>query len=761
MGGTTREERIALLHPRVAVALPTLWMLGLSAAVAAENTSTQVAADSNQIEEVLVSARRRGDERLQDVPVAVSVLSDEALRKANITDLSEVATRTPSFTFGQQIGNQQEIVIRGIGTLRLTGSAAEPSVGLFIDEVYVGRRGTATPPLFDLERVEVVRGPQGTLYGKNVVGGAVNLLTARPSDQTSARVAVSYGQFDVLGGRDMWEGSAYVTGALSESVAGRASVYYRKHDGYSQNILLDERLDDQDSYAVRGSLLFQPNDAFDIHVVADFSHNESNGQSRRAVDDPSVPGFGVVVASGLLSDNVRESDAPWTQWEDQDTAGLTARFDYRLSGSHTLTYLSAVRYGDFNGRYSLVGTGSPPSLTDAANGQREKYVGITQDLRFSSSGEGALRWVAGLYFLREDTDIIDNSIATTFLSVLGPGSVGDILDGEFIYDQENITKSSAVYGELSWAMSDTLSLTVGGRYTYDDKNYRNRSECLDFGAQPDFIFCVAPLGAELWDIHTSKSWSEFTPKLGLDWRASEDALLYVSAARGFKGGGWQGKPGTEAAALLPYDPEIAWTYEVGAKTRWADGRVLANVAVFHTSFDDLQVEQLDDSGLSLIIDNAASARIEGIELELQLRPVQALQLWLSGSYLNSEYRDFIDSAGNDLSGNRLARTPEFRLTGGADYTMPINSDLSLDARVEYQWQDEMPWLVENTVFEDSYGLLDARLALQAGEQQWEVALYGKNLTDELYRLDAIPFLGDVFSRFGAPRSYGVQFTKSF
>jgi iron complex outermembrane receptor protein len=736
-------------------------MLVISTAGAAENPSAQVAADSNQIEEVLVSARRRGDERLQDVPVAVSVLSDEVLRKAGITDLSEVASRTPSFTFGQQIGNQQEIVIRGIGTLRLTGSAAEPSVGLFIDEVYVGRRGTATPPLFDLERVEVVRGPQGTLYGKNVVGGAVNLLTARPSDQTSARVAVSYGQFDVLGGRDIWEGTAYVTGALSNSVAGRAAVFYRKNDGYSQNTLLDERLDDQDSYAVRGSLLFQPTDALDIHVIADFSHNESHGQSRRAVDDPSVPGLGAVVASGLLSDNVRESDAPWTQWEDQDTAGLTARFDYRLGGDRTLTYLSAIRYGDFNGRYSLVGTRSPPSLTDAANGQREKYVGITQDLRLSSSGEGALRWVAGLYFLREDTDIIDNSIATTFLSVLGPGSVGDILDGEFIYDQENITKSSAVYGELSWAMSEALSLTVGGRYTYDDKEYRNRSECLDFGAQPDFIFCVAPLGAEFWDIHTSKSWSEFTPKASLDWRASDDALLYVSAARGFKGGGWQGKPATEAAALFPYDPEIAWTYEVGAKTRWADGRVLANLAVFHTSFDDLQVEQLDDSGLSLIIDNAASARIDGIELELQLRPIPSLQLWLSGSYLDSEYRDFIDSAGNDLSGNRLARTPEFRFTGGADYTMPINSDLSVDARVEYQWQDGMPWLVENTVFEDSYGLLDARVALQAREAQWEVALFGKNLTNELYRLDAIPFLGDVFSRFGAPRSYGVQFTKSF
>ncbi len=478
---------------------------------------------------------------------------------------------------------------------------------------------------------------------------------------------------------------------------------------------------------------------------------------------PSLPGVGVVVGSGLLSDNVRESDAPWDQWEDQDTAGLTARIDYELAAGHTLTYLSALRYGDFSGRYSLVGTRSPPSLTDAANGQHEQYLGITQDLRLSSAPDstGALRWVTGLYFLREDTEIIDNSMATTFLSVLGPGSVGDILDGEFIYDQENITQSSAVYGELTWSAIERLSLSVGGRYTYDDKEYRNRSECLDFGAQPDFIFCVAPLGAEVWNIRTSKNWGEFTPKASLDWRASDDALLYVSAARGFKGGGWQGKPGTAAAALFPYDPEIAWTYEVGAKTDWAEGRLRANVAIFHTDFDDLQVEQLDDAGLTLIIDNAASATVDGVEVELQFRPLQALHLWLSGSYLDSEYQDFIDSAGNDLSGNQLARTPELMFAGGLDYSVALTSILSLDARVEYQWQDDMPWLVENTVYEQSYGLLDARLALGSRNDGWEVALFGKNLTDELFRVDAIPFLGDVFSRFGPPRSYGVQFSKSF
>lgn len=744
---------------RISTALcATLLSIPASPVLAQSATDT---ADS--IEEVFVSARRRGVERLEDVPIAVSVLSEEALRKANIVDLAEVAARTPSFTFGQQIGNQHEVVIRGIGTLRLTGSAAEPSVGLFIDEVYVGRRGTATPPLFDLERVEVVRGPQGTLYGKNVVGGAVNLITAQPNREASARVSAAYGQFDVFGGRDIWEGSGYITGGLGEAGAGRLAMYYRNHDGYSRSTTFNEQLDDQDTYALRGSLVIEPSEALDIHLIADFSHNESNGQSRRAVDDLSIPGFGAVVGSGLPSSNVRESDAPWDQWEDQDTAGLTARFDYTFAGGNTLTYLSAVRYGDFSGRYSLVGTRSPPSLTDAANGQHEKYVGITQDLRLSSAADtaGALRWVAGLYFLREDTDIIDNSMATTFLSVLGPGSVGDILDGEFIYDQQNITKSSAVYGELTWSMTERLSLTVGGRYTYDDKEYRNRSECLDFGAQPGFIFCVAPLGAEFWNIRTSKDWSEFTPKASLDWHASDDALLYVSAARGFKGGGWQGKPGTAASALFPYDPEVAWTYELGAKTDWAGGRMRANVAIFHTDFDDLQVEQLDDAGLTLIIDNAASATIDGIELELLFRPWSALQVWLSGSYLDSEYEDFIDSAGNDLSGNQLARTPEYMFAGGVDYSVALSPVLTLDARVEYQWQDDMPWLVENTVYEESYGLLDARIALGSRNDGWEVALFGKNLTDELYRVDAIPFLGDVFSRFGPPRSYGVQFSKSF
>lgn len=739
--------------------LPALAAAALPGPAAAQQAGESGARNS-VLEEVVVSARRRGDESLQSVSIAVSVLSEEALREGGIVDFSEVAARTPSFTFQEQIGNQQEVIVRGIGTLRLTGSAAEPSVGTFIDEVYVGRRGTATPPIFDLERVEVVRGPQGTLYGKNVVGGAVNLITARPSHESSGRASLSYGQYDALGGKDMFGAEAYVTGGLSDAVAGRLAVQYRKNDGYSYNIVRDEELDDNESYAVRGSLLIEPSDQLEVRLTADFSHNEGGGQSRKPEDDPTIPGFGATLAGGLRSPDPRVSESPWSQWEDRDTFGLTARADYRLQSGPMLTYLAAYRDGDFSGRYSLVGITSPPSLTDAANGQVETYEGITQDLRLSSQ-DGALRWVGGLYFLREETEVIDNSIATTFLSILGPGSVGDILDGEMLYEQTNVTTSYAVYGELNWDLGESLTLTAGGRYTWDEKDYDNRSECLDFGAQPDFIFCVAPLGAEFWDISTGRDWSEFTPKVGLDWRLSGDALLYVSAAKGFKGGGWQGKPGTEAAALASYDPETAWTYEAGAKTEWAEGRLRLNLALFYTKFDDLQVEQLDDTGLTLIIDNAASAKIKGLELEAVLAPIPALQFWLSGSYIDSEYEDFIDSSGADLSGNTLARTPEVMFNVGASYHASVADSLTLRGRIEYSWQDDMPWGVENTVYEDSYGLLDARISLGSRDGRWEAAIYGKNLTDELYRVDVIPFLGDVFARYAPPRSYGLQLTTNF
>ena len=727
---------------------------GLEAALA------QTAPTAGAIEEIIVTAGRKGEESLQDIPAALTVLSEETLRKADITEISEVASRTPGFTFQEKIGNQQEIMIRGIGTLRLDGSSADPSVGLFIDEVYVGRRGAATPRIFDLERVEVVRGPQGTLYGKNVVGGAINFVSARPRYERAGRVALSFGEIDSLGGKSTAGLDAFLTGGFSDNVAGRVAVHSRYNDGYSHNVVLDEELDNLESYGIRGALLIEPNDALDIHLMADYSRTDTNGQSRKPVDDPLIDAPGPTFAfGGLRTEHPRESESPWTQYEDLEVAGLTGRFDWALNNGYNLTYLAALRYGHFVGRYALPGITSPPSLTDAVAGQDEEYTGITQDLRLASDPGGRLRWIGGLYYLREETDLIDNNIASSFIYA-GPLSIGDILDGELFYDQRNVTDSVAVYGEGSWDLQDNLTLTLGGRYSSDQKDFSSRSECLDFGG-PGGLLCVAPLANEFWDFEIDEKWSEFTPKVLMEWRPGDDLLFYASARRGFKGGGWQGKPTTLAAALINFDPETAWNYEIGGKTQWLDDRLRINAALFLTDFRDLQVEQLDDTGLTLIIDNAADAKIVGLELELLAALSDNIQFWFNGSWLETEYENFIDSNGADLSGNTLARAPELMFSTGLSLSAAVGDNLAFDARIEYNWQDDMEWSPNNDVLEDAYGLLDARLAIGPPAGGWEVALFGKNIADKLYREDVVPFLGDIFSRWGLPRTYGVQFTLDF
>jgi iron complex outermembrane receptor protein len=438
---------------------------------------------------------------------------------------------------------------------------------------------------------------------------------------------------------------------------------------------------------------------------------------------------------------------------------VSARADVQLDAAHALIYLTAVRQGDFDGQYSAVGTTSAPAPTDAAFRQHERYQGITHDLRVSGAAD-QWRWMVGAYALREGTRIIDDSIATSYLSVLGPGSVGDALDGRSWYGQRGISHSRALVGEVGVKLRPSLWLSAGLRHTDDRKRYRNTSRCLDHGARSDFLLCVVPLGAEVWDISTRRRWRENMPRLGLDWQVRPDVLLYLSVARGFKGGGWQGRPGTREAALYPYDPEAALTYEIGGKASWAAERLRLSAAMFHTDFDDLQVEQVDDSGLALITDNAAAARIDGVEMELQAQVTLHTQLHFAGSYLSSEYRQFIDSRGVDLSGRTLARAPRRSFSAGLTHVRALSEVVSLQMQLDMRWQDVMAWVVENTVAEASYGVVDARLGLTS-VRGWEVAVLGSNLTNRLYRTDVIAFLGDVFSRFGPPRSYRLQVSQTF
>ena len=732
-----------------AVASAAIGMFMPAASWAQEDTTTASESGQLMLDELVITARKR-EESLQDVPIAVTGIGGDQLRDEQITDLSEIALQVPSFTFQSQNSMESEMFIRGVGSVRLNGATADPSIGTFLNEVYVGRRGSATPPIFDLSRVEVLRGPQGTLFGKNIVGGAINLITAAPQDEFDAGGSVSIGNYSSV----LAEG--FVTGPVTDTVSARLALFRETHDGYAKNIVTGQDLEDKDSTAGRLSLNWDASDTVFVSVVADYSQDRAGGPSRHAVDDPKTPGFGFITPN--IPEDPRVNVSPYDQYADRDTAGLTGRVEWDI-GEMSLVYLAAYRYGQGDGRWTQAGAASPPSITDSTLTQHELYQGVTQELRLASSQDNAFRWVAGLYYLDENVKRVSRNTATSFLPG-GPGGTRASLDGDNIYLGYSDTASYAAFGEVEYDITPDVTLAVGGRFTHDKKDLDTRAVILDYGLPGD-ILSPAPLQEE-YDVVQSEEWSEFTPKVAVNWTPTEDALIYASYASGYKGGGWQGATANAVAAATPYDPESASTYEIGLKAEWFNNRLRTNLAAFYTDFTDLQVELLDDVNLTLVVANAADAAIKGVEYEVRVLPTEWLTLFAAGSFLDTEYKDYIDPLrGIDYSGNQLQRTPDFQYTIGADIDHRLTDSLNFIAALNYSYQDQMFWGPDNHNEEPGYGLLNGRIGIAAADGRWTATIWGKNISDELYRVSIIPFAGDEVSLYGAPETYGVRFSARY
>jgi len=723
-----------------AVATATLALAAPSVAFAQDET------EATGMDEIVVTATKR-EESLQDVAVAVTALSSEQLRNEAITDLSQIAAQIPSFTFQSQNSMESEMFIRGVGSVRLNGATSDPSIGTFFNEIYIGRRGSATPPIFDLARVEVLRGPQGTLFGKNIVGGAINLISAAPTADFGAGGSFSFGNYNST----VTEG--YVTGGLTDTLSARLALFRETHDGYATNVINGQELEDKDSTAGRLSLAWDPTSNLSVSIVADYSRDFGGGPSRHAVDDPNVPGLSFI--SPNIPADVRTNSSPYLQYADRDTGGLSARVEWDMGGV-SLTYLAGYRYGLADGRWTQAGAGSPPSITDSTLTQHEMYQGLTQEIRLSSDADQPFRWIAGLYYLDEYTKRSSRNTAISFLPG-GPGGTRDSLDGDNLFLGYADATSYAAFGEVEYDITPDLTISVGGRYTVDEKELNSQAIIYSFGPPGD-ILSPAPLQSP-YNINVSEEWSRFTPRVALEWRASDDMLLYASYASGYKGGGWQGATANAIAASTAYDPEDAATYEVGVKAEWFNNRLRTNLALFHTDFTDLQVELLDDVNLTLVVANAADAVIQGLEFEVRAMPTDWLTVFASGSLLNAEYKDYIDPLrGIDYSGNQIQRTPDYQYAVGADIRQGLSPELDLVGGFSYTYQDQMFWGPDNLGREDGYGLLNARIGIADPDGDWTVSLWTRNLTNELYRTSIIPFAGDEVSLYGAPQTFGIRFT---
>lgn len=740
------------------------------------------AAAAGVIEEILVTAQKRAV-GLQDAPLSVSAFTGEMLDKDRILDVEDLAKSVSGFSITALSPFDQELNIRGITNTRLDAPTAVPSVGIFLDEVYVGRTGLLNTDFYDIERIEVIRGPQGVLLGRNVIGGALSVITARPEFETGGALRASAGNLDsrLLAG--------HVTGALADNLAGRLSFQHRQRDGYADDRFSNRDLHDVDSTQLRGQLLFEDEPAgLSVRLIADFTDDESNGVCPVGVDGgPGAPGpkpwstarsvIGNLDRRECFPETAQYADTPGDTLQnvEREAWGLTLSIDKDI-GDVLLSSITAYRDGDGSSMYSQTGLG-PDGPGVLANGlvltfdfpvnEFEEISQFSQELRLTSNyTDSPWEWIVGAYYQKDDMDKFDRFWAEIIAPI-------PILNGESHWNNNGEQESTAVFGQLGYRFNDQWKLSGGLRWTQDDKSGNVSGLAVRTGDKfnPDDPVALTPLSAEFaegegYQTDYGEEWDEVTPQAILEWTPSEDLLLYLSYSEGFKGGGFQDTPFNATTANISYEPEEVKSAEVGIKSTLMGGRLQVNAAAFDMDYRNLQVEQTDDGCLCNIVENASDAAIRGVEVDVKFAPIDHLLLSLSGSALDTEYEDFVIVSGGsvvqDNSGNTLQRTPENQFDAGIDYTAAVADwGRAVNFRVKYSWQGEMPWAPTALSEEDSFALLDSRITLAIPGQPWTASLWGKNLTDETVRSNVIEFFGDEMSLFRAPRTYGVDFTWDF
>ena len=747
------------------------------------------AAQAQVLEEVIVTAQKR-EVGLQSAPVAVTAFTGENLERNRIFSSQDLARSTAgiSLTEGSGTAVDLELNIRGITNTRLDSPSGEAAVGTFVDDVYLGRNGDMNTDWFDIERIEVIRGPQGVLLGKSVVGGALSIITRKPEFENSGQITIAQGNYDsqLLSG--------FVTGGLNESWAGRISVQNRSHDGYGYDVLHDRELDDIDSTAVRAQLLYEPPQAgLSARLIVDYSKDTNNGINVVAISDGQTGGFRPRPWSqlrdflGLTDPRVSIPEetvitgmgtAPINQYLIRESTGLTLNVEKDFD-RFVLNSVTSYRDVRTENLYDQTG-GGPDALDPGGLGatfndflafnplaatflfsepvnEEADISAFSQEFRLTSTGDGPFEWLAGVFFKFDEIDKLDRFTAEI------PSGAAPNLGGESHWINQGENTNLGVFGQVGYRFTDKLKLTVGARWSSDKKEGNIQGIAVDTGDRfnpNDTVPAVPLLGPYQTDY--GNTWKKTTPQATLEFAPTDDLFFYGTISTGFKGGYFQDTAPNAFAASFPTRPEEVTNYEVGAKIDFASGRARLNAAAFFMDYTDLQVEQTNQDCLCNLTENAADAEIRGLEVEFTVAATEKLLINLSGSFLDTEYVEFLEASGIDSSGNSLQRTPDTQYAINLDYTASIGQwEDALNVFVNYAWQDDMPWQPSNANIEDSYGLFDARISFSPQGKPWAVSVFGKNLSDELYRTNIIPFFGEEVSKFGAPRTYGAEFRYSF
>lgn len=720
--------------------------------------ATQAGAQSLQLEEVVVTAQKR-TESLQDVPIAVTAISGDKIVEAGILGMEDLTAYVPNVQMFSSPGGGSpgRIYIRGIGTGNL--ASFEQSVGTFVDGVYTGKFRQYLVPFLDVGSVEVLKGPQGTLFGKNTVAGAMIINSARPTDtlegQLRAQYEMEYGSTEYVG---------VVSGPLTDRLSGRLAAKYQDFEGYMDNLARDTEEPEVENTAIRGSLLWDPTDTVQVYAKVDYAEQETTGSNTQLT---SIEGNfrGIIDHRDVLSpleDGKFDDKNTLLSWNEEgtetDSLNVALQVDWDLGG---LSLTSLTGYSEYDSDFLLDGDTTDIFFIEQFN--TEQFEQISQEFRLSSPGGESLDYILGLYFESQELNSeVPTDISLTSLSAVNvPGSPVPPVDLAYttLFDQD--TETAAAFGQLTWHFADAWAVTGGLRYSYEKKEASLTNIASEFGSttptdNPLILNIVGSLlNRAPGSVEDDRSTDNVSYSLNLTWDYSDNGMAYLRNARGYKSGGFNNQLADPAdPAEFEYDDEEANTVELGLKTTLLDGAANLNMAVFYTEIEGSQESSFVDS--AFIVQNS-DVTSQGFEVEGRWIAAPFLNFVASVGYLDSEYDDFPgapcsteqllspdpvaagcagwtaeDPAGGrtNRKGEVAGRSPEWTAALTTNVMFPLGDSMLINGALDILYEDELNEKTDPN-YQDSYIKINARLALASSSDTWSIALIGKNLTDEI------------------------------
>jgi iron complex outermembrane receptor protein len=704
-------------------------MAAASALVATAVSPTPVVAQAadTALEEIVVTAQRR-EASLQTVPIAITAFTGEDIAARGFNQIKDLAAQTPNVHIKDVIGNSiPNVTIRGVG-LNDYAANNNPAAGIYVDDVYLVSPAMLTFQMFDVDRVEVLKGPQGTLFGRNTTAGTVNFFGRKPTDTFEARGNLEFGRFE----HALFEGA--VGGPLGETVSGRLALQtVQQGSGWQTNRLTGEKIGEVNRTAARAMLNWKPSDAVNVLVNLHGGRDRSDTPLIK-IDNPfSTEDNGDLdpYRSGASIDPRMETDA----------AGASVTINWTLSDALSLTSVSAFQTLD----RLFIEDRDGVSLEQLDGIFENDIEQFSQEVRLTYV-LGDLVLIGGAFYGTDEVTTRDRFDAPDLLSLLGLAGVRS-LGNE--YRQE--TTSAALFVHSEWQFQPTWRLTAGVRYTDDSKEFRDAFTYLIAGGAESRLFPPVSNDFDTQDV---------SGKLALDYTGFEDTLLYASVSRGFKSGGFQGQLTFNPADLQAFDDETLLAYEAGFKTRFANDTFQINGSAFFYDYQDLQFYGgLFDSPVGVLfgITNVGDAEVKGAEIDVWWRPMGGLDLRLGVGLLDTEVtRSIVDGV---ATGSELPNAPQVTANALVRYQWSLTDTLRADVLFAANYQDDIAFdVVRNPpqARESGYVLADARIGVGAADEGWMVSLWARNLADKRYRTQVLFSSVGFGENYGPPRTYGIS-----